>query len=414
MNKKSIFQTVLFALAILIATGLTSCEKDDGGKGGENEEMDERYQEIIANYIDVTVVPTYKALAEAALVMREANNALKTAFEADEMNDSHMKAAADAWMAARIQWELSEAFLFGPVGEQAYDIDAHIDDWPLEIEEIYAKLEEIEEGGRVLTGKEVWEWDEDVIGFHVTEYLLYRDGKARPVADITWAETVYLTAATDALVWDCVMAYVAWVGTTNAESKFLTVFRENPAVEELYNTKNNYQNFATKMKPVSEGGNYPSWKDAVAEIATGASEIAEEVGVTKIEAPYKNNRTEEVESWYSWHSLDDYENNILSIKNAYYGVRGSSLGSPANAASASLSALIKELNPELDTQIKEKIEECIKNIRAIGGNGQISFYEVVRNKKENGDMSKQEVVEEAVDSCIDLMDLFDLVDETLE
>ena len=26
-----------------------------------------------------------------------------------------------------------------------------------------------------------------------------------------------------------------------------------------------------------------------------------------------------VESWYSWHSRDDYTNNIYSIRNAYYG-----------------------------------------------------------------------------------------------
>ena len=58
----------------------------------------------------------------------------------------------------------------------------------------------------------------------------------------------------------------------------------------------------------------------------GAEGIANEVGATKIGDPVdkwnsgdKEGGVLAVESWYSWNSLDDYTDNIYSIRNAYYG-----------------------------------------------------------------------------------------------
>ncbi|KAA6340741.1 hypothetical protein EZS27_011401, partial [termite gut metagenome] len=44
------------------------------------------------------------------------------------------------------------------------------------------------------------------------------------------ANTALSTNPTDALVWDCVLAYVAWVGEENVSSEMKAVFNENPAV----------------------------------------------------------------------------------------------------------------------------------------------------------------------------------------
>ncbi|KAA6336864.1 Iron-regulated protein A, partial [termite gut metagenome] len=205
-----------------IPLSFTSCN-DDNYNDDNNDIInnDEWYQSILEEYVNKTVVPTYKALAEAALLMRQANTALST-----NPTDAAMQAASDAWMRARIAWEISEAFLFGPVGENALDIDGHVDSWPLDLNDI---IEEIAQGGN-LTGADAWDKESELIGFHVTEYLLYRDGKTRPVSDLTPAELNYLVAATDALVWDCVLAYVAWVGEENVSSEMKAVFNENPAV----------------------------------------------------------------------------------------------------------------------------------------------------------------------------------------
>jgi uncharacterized iron-regulated protein len=282
-----------------------------------------------------------------------------------------MQSASAAWMKARVQWELSEAFLFGPVGEDAFDIDGHIDSWPLELDAI---KESIDDGGEV-SGSSAWsELDAEVIGFHTTEYLLYREGKTRPVEDLSEAERNYLTAATDALVWDCVLAYVAWVGEDNVAENIQNVFKENEDVVTALNNSDTYKNFGSALKNAT--GKYEdNFVSALSEIPSGAADIADEVGTTKIEAPFQEGKVEEVESWYSWHSLDDYQNNIKSIKNAYYG--GRDLSTPH---SNSLSTFVAGKNAGLDTQIKDKIADCITKIAAIGAGGR-SFYEVVRDNK---------------------------------
>ena len=390
MKKKKYFINVMKTLAL---TGLVvlfaSCEKDNGGNDTE-EEKDARYASILQSYVSTTVVPTYKALAEAALEMRTANEALKS-----NLNDAAVKTAADAWMKARIEWEKSEAFLFGPVGSQALDIDGHIDSWPLELNDILGVLN----SGAELTGRQVWRMEPEVIGFHVTEYLLYREGKPRPAAEISISELKYLTAATDALVWDCVLAYVAWVGENGVPTGMKSVFQENPDVVAHLNNNPNYKDFADRL---TTARGYSSWANALREISGGAADIAGEVGATKIESPYSTHKVEEVESWYSWHSLDDYSNNILSIKNAYLGGLGDQ-----SRQSGCLSAYIAQVDPALDNRVKAKIEECLTKIAAIGKGGK-SFYEVVRDQ-----INKSEV-EAAVAACSELENLFGEMSETIQ
>ncbi|MDR3094834.1 MAG: hypothetical protein LBU62_09385 [Bacteroidales bacterium] len=383
------FKTIL--LSGMAAVTFASCEKDNPS-GTKGSPLDEQYKNILAQYVDGTVVPTYKALAEAALEMRTANNALK-----DNPTDAAMKAASDAWMKARIEWEKSEAFLFGPVGEDGFDIDGHIDSWPLELQEIQASIA----AGSAATGATMWsEYDSEVIGFHVTEYLLYRNGQPRPAADLSVAELNYLTSATDALVWDCVLAYVAWAGEDNVSTDIKTVFRANQDVVDALNDKAAFKNFAATLKNATGkyAGNFVA---AISEISDGAADIAGEVGATKIESPFTSGRVEDVESWYSWHSLDDYQNNIHSIKNAYFG--GIGLTAPTGN---SLSAFVAAKNAQLDADIKGKIEDCLAKIAAIGAGGK-SFYEVVR------DHSNEDAVSAAVDACAELEGLFKRVSSSV-
>lgn len=379
----------LFALGAIMAATAVSCDKEPAGETLLNG-TDKEYQAVLNSFVESTIKPTYKALAEAALNMRTANEALKA-----NPSDATMQAASDAWMDARVKWEISEAFLFGPVGEQALDVDGHIDSWPLELEDIKA---EIAKG--TLTGAEAWLKEGEVIGFHVTEYLLYRDGKARPVNDLSASERSYLTAATDALVWDCVMAYVAWMGIDNVPAEMKTVFEENPNVKAHLADNPSYMNFALR---IANATGYPSIAAAMSEISSGAAEIAGEVGAVKIAEPYDERNTNKVESWYSWHSLDDYTNNILSIKNAYLGGMDDNSRTPV-----SLSTYIKSKDAQLDADIRSKIEECIVKIKAIGNNGQHSFYEVVR------DQINASQVQAAEKACDDLRLLFEHVRDNVQ
>lgn len=380
----------LLALGAIVIATATSCEKNEPVTGATLNGTDEEYQAVLNSYVEHTIKPTYKALAEAALEMRTANESLKAS-----PSDATMRAASDAWMDARVKWEISEAFLFGPVGEQALDVDGHIDSWPLELEDIKS---EIAKG--MLTGREAWLKEGEVIGFHVTEYLLYRDGKSRPVADLNANELSYLTAATDALVWDCVMAYVAWVGVDNVSGAMKSVFQENTDVIAHLNDNPSYMNFADRL---TNATGYPSVAAAMSEIASGTAEIAGEVGAVKIAEPYNEKNTNKVESWYSWHSLDDYTNNILSIRNAYLGGMDDNSRTPV-----SLSTYIASKDASLDASIKAKIEECIAKIKAIGNNGQYSFYEVVR------DQINATQVQAAEKACDDLRLLFEHIRDNVQ
>lgn len=74
----------------------------------------------------------------------------------------------------------------------------------------------------------------------------------------------------------------------------------------------------------------------VQQVIEGCMEIATEVGETKIGDPYSKYQAGKVtealyavESWYSWHSREDYSNNIVSIFNAFCGVRSEALISGA-------------------------------------------------------------------------------------
>ena len=373
-------------LCVALISSIVSCDKDDNK---EEENNDVLYQQILTNFVDKTVVPTYKAMAEAALEMRTANEALKA-----NPTDANMQAASEAWMKARIWWEMNEAFLFGPVGEDALDVDGHVDSWPLELNDITAKIQEIRNGGNI-TGAQAWRFESDIIGFHATEYLLYNGGTTRPVADLDVAELNYLTTVTDALVWDCVLAYVAWVGVDNVSAEMKSVFNENPDIAAHLDDNPAYKNYAAKLKNATD---FPTGIVGALElIPDGAMTIAAEVGQEKITSPYEERAPAKVESWYSWHCIDDFKNNMLSIQNAYLGgVDNNSRTTP------SLSTFVKSVDSQLDTDIKNKITDCIAKIEAMGTGGK-SFYEVVR------DQINTSQVEAAANACDELSVLFEKV-----
>ena len=119
------------------------------------------------------------------------------------------------------------------------------------------------------------------------------------------------------------------------------------------------------------GGGYRNVGECVDEIIDKMAEIANEVGEAKIGEPFytwrKGNHEEAVlavESWYSWHSRDDYTNNIYSIRNAYFG---KFFGEDENIAVQpnSLAALIQQANPALHQKVVSAINLAANSIQAI-------------------------------------------------
>lgn len=152
--------------------------------------------------------------------------------------------------------------------------------------------------------------------------------------------------------------------------------------------------FAEQFKNPSSAGAYKSYIDCVDQIIEGCADIANEVGDAKIGEPYDlftAGKTTEalyaVESWYSWHSREDYRNNIVSIRNSYYGSLDGSI------AEHSLSNLVKATNPELDKKVTAAITDAASSI-----------YSIPQPFRNNID-SRETLT--AMESCAALYNLFD-------
>jgi uncharacterized iron-regulated protein len=183
--------------------------------------------------------------------------------------------------------------------------------------------------------------------------VLFKDGQPRPVSDITEEEYVYLKAITEVLVQDCILLEGEWTGGSSLSAEKLAVLED----AELSITSN----FGDEMKNAGKAGSrYSSTFMGIEEMIEGCKSIADEVGNAKIADPVSTGEVLEVESWYSWNSIDDFIDNIISIQNTYYGTRNGGI------AEHSLSKLLAEKNAALDNEIKSKIENAKVKIEAIG------------------------------------------------
>lgn len=113
------------------------------------------------------------------------------------------------------------------------------------------------------------------------------------------------------------------------------------------------QSFADIFRnPGPTNSTYKSYTNCLEQIVDGCIDIAGEVGTAKIGDPRdkweKRKYTEAVyavESWFSYHSIDDYTNNIRSIRNAFYGTRD------GKEADHSLAAWLKTANSTLYSEV---------------------------------------------------------------
>jgi putative iron-regulated protein len=186
--------------------------------------------EVVANYADV-VHETYSMSLASATEMGAAIDAL-----AADPTDANLAAAKDAWLAARDDYGLTEAFRFygGPIDAVDTGPEGLINAWPLD-EAYIDYVEDAPESGVVNLPDEYPTIDADLLvslneaggetnistGWHAIEFLLWgqdlsTDGAgARPVTDFTTSpnadrRVAYLTVASDLLVGHLQSLVDAW------------------------------------------------------------------------------------------------------------------------------------------------------------------------------------------------------------
>lgn len=348
--KKQLFMMGLAMMGLCTFTACSSSSDDD--KKPETQEVtiqDSEYDAIINQYVDNVVMPTYRDL-------KTKNSALYNAVVAFGNNPSNagFQTICDAWLAAREPWESSEAFLFGPVAD--FGLDPNMDSWPLDQEAIVNTLKSQQWNTMEWEG----DYDEDdeaiaaaqnVRGFHTLEFLAFRDGKARTLTDQAASDNAadYVYDESNATAWAQYMRNTAQL-----------LVDDVTLLCDAWETS-----YANEFKKHNRG-DFTSGLSCIEQLIDGCIEIAGEVGGAKIGEPYDlymSGKTQEalyaVESWYSWHSRDDYTNNIYSIRNAYYGSRDGSINNN------SLSKLVAKYDADLDSRVKAAIKAAADAIQAI-------------------------------------------------
>lgn len=322
-------------LALIMGVCMISCENNNGQNPTGETKKDAAIREAATEYVNNNVLVIYQGLADASVEIYDACVAIKANSEAGKLTDADIRKAADAWLKARKYWEQSEAFLFGPVADEG--IDPRIDSWPLDktgMDAILAndsKMAEIEKQGAAYFERLPEGYG--MFGFHALEYLIFAsDNTSKPVRlratdSYTKNELIYLTAAAEDLKAQTARLVSLW--------------------------RNGY---AKTMTTVGNNEQYRTWDDVAEEILQGCIDIADEVGNTKMGTPHNASSEGDrdyIESPYSLNSIQDFQDNIISIKNSYAG------------GEKNLSKLMQTIDKELDSKCLAAIDEAYNKIGLI-------------------------------------------------
>jgi len=306
MNK--IFKySMMFAAALAFTMGFTSCSDDD------NDEQDVTFssselKEVNADYVDNTVVATYRNLADYNKQLVADLNAMS--------DDAGVAKACKTWTQSRKWWEFSEAFLFGAAGD--YAIDPHTDTWPFDRTQfdkymsLYknAKLGEEEFENETNTINEAIATGQNLTGFHAVEYLIFREGQPRHFADMTANEIYFAKTAAQDLYLSSLKLVSAWGGKVSADEQALL---DEVEFASSINYGENFKNAG------NAGSTYSTVVLASKEIIAGANDIIGEVRDSKIGAPATGEDVNYIESPHAHNSIQDFYDNIMSVKHALYG-----------------------------------------------------------------------------------------------
>ncbi len=300
---------LLLASAFILGCGSDDEEEDQVDEGGAFDATT-----VLNDFANGIVLPTYTDLDNKAGELLTAVKAL----EADT-SQANLEKAQQAWIAARIPWEQSEAFLFGPVDTQG--LDPALDSWPVD----HVNLQSVLDSGDTLTVDFVSGLEDTQKGFHTIEFLLFREGDQRQASDLTDRELGDLLSTTENLKASTAQLRLAWA----------------PEGE----------NFVSKVTQAGTGSDvYPSQSSAVQEIINGMIVIADEVANGKISDPFNESDTTLVESQFSFNSISDFQNNIRGIQNVY----GNGLNGFVNGKDA-----------DLDARFQQEVQAAIDAIGAI-------------------------------------------------
>ena len=346
---------LLFAAACTLTTGFTACDDDNNDDPTEDQYKDRTYgnqaidacsnvvsefeaansiiakatltseqenylRNVLTTLVNNVIVPTYTDLADDVEDLEKTLNGLTVS----NITQSQINKACDDFKDARENWERSEAFLMGAASD--FDVDPTIDSWPLN----RALLLNYFNNGM---NDEMLE-DATILGFHALEFILFRNGQPRKVAELQTNDTyknftgvsgakelAYAQTICKLLKERCFQLQVAWEGETTKNASRMAAVK---AAGLEYKTENglSYGENLTSAG-VNAKSTFPTLKAAIAQVLSddegSCVAIATEVGTAKIANPFSAGDISYVESPYSYNSITDFQDNIRSIRNVWYG-----------------------------------------------------------------------------------------------
>ena len=357
-------KTVYLAAAALAIAGLAACDQNSGDDLDPVDGVDARFMAIADRFVNHTVIPTYTSLSDYTDQLVEDLEALKK-----DVTQANIDKACETFLTARAYWEKSEAFLWGAATD--FGIDPHIDTWPLDLtglKEALTNQAQINglsgEDGDVYAGEKL---GPTLLGFHGIEYVLFWEGDHRTADWFAEGNTdngvkcsdylTYAVAVAGDLRNKCWQMEIAWAGESHNPDRYAKVNDEL----ELPLTMTGGASYGDNLLNAGKAGS--SCRNAVAAmqwIIEGCNTIADEVASQKIGMVYSGEDENYVESPYSYMSIVDFEDNMISIENVWNG------GVEGDYDSVnSLSAYFKEVNPDLEKRISDAIDNAIAKIKAI-------------------------------------------------
>ncbi len=315
------FSKYILALSMICFTAITQAASN---------------QQIINHVSYNVILATYTDLAAKAANLSSAVQNM-----AVNLNQENLDKAQAAWREARVPWESSEAFLFGPV--DSLGIDPMLDTWPLN----KLDLDSVMNSNRPITLDLVRALGTNLQGFHTIEYLLFGDGvssNTKSVSAFTKKQLEYLVAASSLLAEHTAELARAW--STNYDP-------EDPSTP-------GYVQIISQ--PSFSNPFYSSDRAVMEELIQGMMGIVDEVANGKMSDPMGADISSAnialVESPFSWNSLNDFTNNLGSVFSIYTG-KYKTVSGPG------VKALVEKVSPELAQRVEAEILKCMSMIQDI-------------------------------------------------
>ena len=342
---------LFFMLLAACCMSLASCSSDDDNNDDNKlSEKEAAMSAITTQYVNNVVFPIYQSLAAQTSDLFDQLVSAKTKFRAGTLTQKDIDQICNTFINARSAWESSESFLYGAATD--FGIDPHIDTWPLDrtalakalsSAEIIDDLDDLDDGGidnaRALVG-------EQQLGFHGIEFIIFRNGKNR-----TLAELIFAAAVAGDLRDKCFQLEVSWLGDKAPKS-------HQDRVEECEfptTVAGGDSSYGENMLNATKAGStLATWRGVMSTIlVAGCSNICAEVAGQKIGQAYLGTDPDYIESPYSQRSYYDFFDNISSIQYSLYGQTGTT------AQSNSIMAYLQKYNASMAANLKSKLDAAL-------------------------------------------------------